>query len=395
MRQVLGWCLPALRPRWRKIALVGVLGLPCLLSCNGPEDKAAPAPEAEAPVVLGPENVMHAETRKLASGPVISGALQARHTAALRAEVGGVVLDVKVEQGQPVKRGELLARINDAGLKEQQIAARLAVRVAESSLEVAQSEEERNAKLARAEIITPRDHERAQLQRENAQAQLSEARARYSLAQEQLGHTLVTAPFAGVVSEQQVNAGDTVTLGSPLLTVVDPTNLRLVAAVPAEFASHLQTGAHVDFRISGHGDRNFTGTIEYINPVVDPATGQVRISVAIPNEGQTLLGGLFAQGRVASETRRALAVPVDAVNLSGTQPSVLRLMNGKVEQVPVELGLSDDVAQWVEVRSGLQEGDTVVMGSARDLATGTSVELSAAPARHEEPAQGSLPPPPR
>ncbi len=346
------------------------------VGCNGQKGEAPTATQAEAPVTLGAENVTRAQVRKLESGPVVSGSLQARRAATLRAEVAGHLLEVKVEQGQPVKRGELLARIDDAALQDQLIASRSAVRVAENALQVARAEEERNAKLAEAGIITQRDFDRIKLAREQAEAQLSEAQARLALTQDQLGRTRITAPFEGVVSERQANAGDVVTPGTPLVTVVDPTSLRLEVSVPAESAGKLQLGTPVDFRVSGYGDQSFSGKIERINPVVDPATGQVRLYVAIPNVEQSLLAGLFAQGRVASESREALAVPLDAVDLRSAVPSVLRVKEGKVEKVSVELGLRDEVAQRVEVRSGLQIGDVVVLGSARDLTEGTPVQLT-------------------
>lgn len=374
---------------YRVGALVSAL-VATLVGCNGQKPEAAAAPQAETPVSLGAENVLRVAQRKLESGPVISGSLQARRAATLRAEVGGALLEVKVEQGQAVKRGELLARIDDAALQDQLIAARSTARVTGNALEVAKAEEERNAKLAEAGVITQRDFDRVKLARQQAEAQVSEAQARLSLIQDQLGRTRISAPFDGAVSERQANAGDVVAPGTPLVTVVDPTSLRLEAAVPAEYASKLQAGTPVDFRVAGYGQQGFTGKIERVNPVVDPATGQVRIYVAIPNGEQALLAGLFAQGRVASETREALAVPLSAVDQRGTSPSVLRVKDGKVERATVELGLRDEVAQQVEIRTGLQAGDVVVLGSAKDLAEGTRVQVAQAPAQ-----QGQGLPPPR
>jgi RND family efflux transporter MFP subunit len=368
--------------------LLGVL-VTVLVGCNGQKAEAPAAPQAQVPVSLGAENVTRVEVRKLESGPVISGSLQARRAATLRAEVSGALLEVKVEQGQPVKRGELLARLDDAALQDQLIAARSTARVTGNALEVAKAEEERNAKLAESGVITQRDFDRVKLARQQAEAQLSEAQARLALTQDQLGRTRISAPFDGAVSERQANAGDIVAPGTPLVTVVDPTSLRLEAAVPAEYAGKLQAGTPVDFRVAGYGDKGFTGKIERVNPVVDPATGQVRIYVAIPNSEQSLLAGLFAQGRVASESREALAIPVGAVDPRSTSPSVLRVKDGKVERVAVELGLRDEVSQRVEVRSGLQAGDVVVLGSARELAEGTRVQVAQAPAQQ---GQGLTPP---
>lgn len=370
-----------------------------MAGCKQGEGEAAPTVE---PVVsLGQENVARVDTRELRSGPGISGTLQARTAAAVRAEVGGTILDIKAEQGQQVKKGQELARIEAATLRDQLIAARTAARTAASALQVARAEEERSAKLAQAGVITQRDLERAQLAVSQAEGQLAEARSRQALAREQVGRSRIVAPFDGVVSERQASAGDVVQPGAPLFTVVDPRTLRLEASVPAARLEQVKAGTQVEFQVTGYGDRSFSGKVERINPVVDPATGQVRIYVAIPNTDLQLLAGLFAQGRVASESRQALAVPVDAVDDSGGQPSVLRVQDERVQRVPVTVGLRDDVAQQVEVRSGLRAGDVVVLGSARDtVGEGSRVKVEpprpeSKPVESEGPGVGGSEAPPR
>jgi RND family efflux transporter MFP subunit len=193
---------------------------------------------------------------------------------------------------------------------------------------------------------------------------------------EQVGRTRIIAPFDGVVSERQASAGDVVQPGAPLLTVVDPRSLELEASVPAGFAGKIEAGTPVDFRLPGDAEHTFSGKIDRINPAVDPSTGQVRIYVTIPNVEQSLLVGLFAQGRVASESLDALALPLEAVDPRTTPPSVMRVRDGRLERVPVTTGLRDDVAQQLEVRSGLQAGDVVVLGSTRELAEGTRVQVT-------------------
>ncbi|MFY1828832.1 efflux RND transporter periplasmic adaptor subunit [Myxococcus fulvus] len=341
---------------------------------KGSEEAAPPAPPV---LTLGQENVARAQASELRSGPGISGTLQARTAAAVRAQVGGTILDLEAQQGQVVKQGQELARIDDATLRDQVIAARTAVATARNALQVAEAEQERSAKLAKAGVITQRDFERAQLSVAQAKGQLAEARSRHALAQEQLGRTRVVAPFAGVVSERQASAGDVVQPGSPLFTVVDPRTLRLEASVPAANLDQVKAQTPVEFRVTGYGNRAFTGQVERINPVVDSNTGQVRIYVAIPNTNLQLLAGLFAEGRVASRSVRALAVPLDAIDDAEAKPSVLRVRDEKVERVSVTLGLRDDVEKRVEVRQGLQEGDMVLLGSARDeVSEGMQVKVA-------------------
>ncbi len=160
--------------------LLVLLGLVVLVGCK--RGGSAPQPQEQAPVELGPEDVVRVEPRELRSGPVLSGTLQARRAATMRAEVQGAVLEMAVEQGQRVKKGQPLARIEALALEDQYLAARTAVQVARNGVEVARVEEARNRKLVDAGVITRRDYERAELARRQAEAQLSEARARMALS---------------------------------------------------------------------------------------------------------------------------------------------------------------------------------------------------------------------
>jgi RND family efflux transporter MFP subunit len=177
-----------------------------------------------------------------------------------------------------------------------------------------------------------------------------------------------------VVSERQADAGDVVQVGTALFTIVDPRSLQLEASVPADHIGRLRVGTPVEFEVSGL-DRRFTGRIARINPVVDPATRQVRIYVEVPNEEQQLAAGLFAEGRVAMDTKRAVAVPLAAVDGRGTTPLLHVLEAGRVKDVPVRLGLRDEVAEMVEVLAGLAAGDTVLLGSAQGITEGSRVRV--------------------
>jgi membrane fusion protein, multidrug efflux system len=165
-----------------------------------------------------------------------------------------------------------------------------------------------------------------------------------------------------------------VQVGAELYTVVDPRRLRLEASVPANEIERLKIGMPVEFTVSGT-DQRVTGRIDRINPVVDPSTRQVRIYASVPNGQQSFTAGLFAEGRVATENKRAVAVPITAVDNRGTSPVVHRLQAGRVVETPVQLGLRDEVAELVEIRSGVAAGDTVLLGSAEGVAPGTRVRV--------------------
>ena len=246
---------------------------------------------------------------------------------------------------------------------------------------VAKRNAERAEKLADGGAMSERDLEQARWSATSAEAGMADAKARLSTAERQLGYTELRAPIAGVVSERHVNPGDVVSTGNPLFTVVDPSSLRLEAQVPVSALGSLQVGTLVPFVVDGYGARSFEGRVTRINPAVDPASRQVRITVALPNESGRLVAGLFAQGRAAVETRSGVVVPVSAVNREGVRATVTRLSGGTVNRVEVELGLEDPALELVEITGGLAAGDTVVTGAARSIQPGTRVRPAAAAER--------------
>jgi membrane fusion protein (multidrug efflux system) len=172
-----------------------------------------------------------------------------------------------------------------------------------------------------------------------------------------------------------VSAGDLATPGGALFTIVDPSSMRLEGSVPSDQISAVRLGMPVTFTVQGYPGREFTGRISRINPVADPTTRQVRILASIPNAGGTLVGGLFAEGRVASETRNGLVVPITAVDQKGFAPTATRVKNGKAEKVSVRLGVEDPASETIEVLSGLAQGDTVLTGGVLGTTPGTTIRV--------------------
>ena len=342
--------------------------------CKGKAEETAITP-ADPLVMIGRENIAVARLAELRSGPAISGTLEPKVDAKLRAEISGPVERTFADEGMQVRRGALLARIDDTSVRDAYLSAKSGVRTAEAALKNAQRNAERASRLAAAGALAERDLETARWNATNAEGALADAQARLATAEKQLGYTQVRASIDGVVSERQVAPGDVVQVGAAMFTLVDLRTLRLEATVPVEEFGRLRPGAAVEFGVSGF-DRQFRGRIERINPAVDPATRQVRIYVNVPNADRSLVAGLFAEGRVATDARRAVAVPLSAVDRRGTAPVIHRLKSGKVDVVSVQLGVTDEAAELVEVSAGLAQGDTVLLGSAQGVTAGTPVRVT-------------------
>lgn len=357
-----------------------ILGLAALatltLSACGKESADASGTPSEVTVQVGPEAMTIAAATVLSSGPILSGSLVAERTAQIRAEVSGSIIQVFMDPGARVTAGTSLAKIDDRAINDMYLSARSGLTAAQTAADIAVRELARAEALSKAGAISDRDVETARRGDLAARTMLDDATARLSNAQKQLDATNVLAPYAGIVSERLVNPGDVVAPGSPLLTIVDPATMRLEAAVPAEQLSQVRVGAPVRFSVTGYPGRTFEGRISSINPSADPQTRQVRLFVRIPNAGNQLVAGLFAEGRVANDSREALTVPELAVDQRGLLPAVLRLKNGRTEKVEVTLGARDEAQERVEIRSGVTAGDTLLVGPALGISPNTPLRIT-------------------
>jgi RND family efflux transporter MFP subunit len=352
-----------------------------LLAACGRGDRGAEKGAEQAPppeIVLGPADTALVVRGPVETGPALSGTLQPEVEATVRAQSAGTVLEALAQPGETVRAGQTIARLDTAALNEALTSARAAVNTARSNLTLVQREEERQRTLATEGIVAVRNAEIAHQQTVAARAQAAQAEAQLSTAREQLGNTRVIAPFTGVVSDKPVNAGDVVQPGTAIYTIVDPSSLELEASVPAEQIAALRPGAPVEFQVNGFPGRAFRGRIDRINPTADPTTRQVRVYAEIPNEGAELVGGLFAEGRITTRSQIGLTVPDTAIDRRMGRPAVVRVHEGKVQRVEVELGIADEQAQRVEIRRGVQEGDVVLLGAAQELTPGTPVRLAPA-----------------
>ncbi|MBL8960851.1 MAG: efflux RND transporter periplasmic adaptor subunit [Gemmatimonadetes bacterium] len=361
-----------------RVAVAGV-ALGAVAACGGPEASAKDATEAATPMTMnvGPENIAVVSRELVSSGPAISGSLAAEREATVRAEVPGPVLQTLADQGSRVARGALLARIDDRTMRDAFLSARGGVNTAQSSLNMAQRELDRFTKLKEAGAISDREFESVRWNHEAAQSQLADAQARLTLAQKQLDDAQVRAPFGGIVSARTANAGDVVSPGAAMFTIIDPSSMRLEGSVPASQLTSVRVGVPVRFRISGYPDRSFEGRVTRVNPEADATTGQVKVMVSIPNARGGLVGGLFAEGRLATDKREGLTAPATAVDMRGLRPAVMRLKGGRVERVEVKVGLKDEESERVEIIEGIALGDTLLVGAAQGISAGTPVKVSA------------------
>jgi RND family efflux transporter MFP subunit len=361
--------------QWRKYVkrTLSVVLLFVALS-PGCKKKAAPV-VADNVVKIGANDFVVAKQQRITTGPTLSGTLSAQTEANVRAEIAGPLLDVKVQEGDRVTKGTLLARINPGAITGQQGAQASAIASLRSNLSLAQRELARQESLFRSGIVAKATVDQARQAVDAARAQLAQAQGQIASTVVQASNATVEAPIDGVVTKRWVSEGDVVQTGATLFTLIDPQTMQLEAAVAADSLQEVQPGTPIEFSIQGLDGKLFTGRIARVNPEADPVTRQIKVFAEIPNANGALASGLFAEGRVRNLSRVGVIVPAAAVDHRMTTPAVTRVRNGVVENFPVVLGVIDDQNDRVEITKGVGPNDVLLVGTAQQLAPGTKVEL--------------------
>jgi membrane fusion protein (multidrug efflux system) len=355
------------------VFLAGVAGCNKGAASGVAQDRAASA----SALLLSPEDLVTLQNSALSSGPVITGSVQPERRADLRAEVSAVVLGVLRENGDPVKKGDLLVRLDPTAIRDSLTSAEASLRAAEQAYEQAERQYQRMVTLRKDGIVSVQQLEDVEIRRNTAQSEREAARTRVVTARQQLERTEVRAPFDGIVSDRQVSAGDTAQIGKELLKVIDPRSLRFEGLVSADSIGEVKTGQRVSFRIHGFAEREFLGTIARVNPTANAMTRQVEVLVNFDDETQRPnVAGLYAEGRIETTRTSALTVPPTALVREGDNAFAWRVSNGTLEKVALRLGDRDPRTGEFVLKSGLAEGDKLIKYPTITLRNGQAVQVS-------------------
>jgi RND family efflux transporter MFP subunit len=350
-----------------------------------------PAPAKPQTVLLvAPEDLLTLRPSQLATGPLISGALQPERKADLRAEVAAVVLQVAKENGESVRTGDLLVRLDDTSIRDSLASAEEAVRASNQGMEQAERQFQRLKTLQAQGMTSMQALEDAEVRRNNAQSDLVAAKARVVAARQQLRRTEVRAPFDGVVSDRKASAGDTAAIGKELVKVIDPRSMRFEGLVSADRMHELKIGQPVSFRVNGFPQGEFKGTVKRLDAAANATTRQVEVVVAFADMSKApRVAGLFAEGRVETGASQALTLAESALVRAGDAAHVWRLTGNKLAKVAVKIGERDARTGEYPVFNGLAAGDRVLRNPNGALVDGQSVEFAAAAAAAAAPASAA------
>ena len=339
-------------------------------------DAAASAKSAAPVAEFLQDDLYIVEPRNLDRVLPLTGSLMPLTEATVKAKVAGELVAVTVREGESVKQGQVLARID---LTEVQ--ARLAARdadVAAAKAQLTWAEKNRNQQKALLDksFISQSAFDNIQSNYDVAVAKLHAAEAERVVARKSQGDAVLVAPFSGIVSLRHAQPGERVSLDAKVVSIVDLSRLQLEASVPPAAIGQVRIGQTMNFRVEGFGEREFAGRIERINPAATAGSRSISVYAVIDNREGLLRGGMFAQGALTlSRVDGALAVPASAVREEIGQTFVYAIEDGLVKKKNVKVG-APDAAGRVQVLDGLAAGDRIVRVNLGSLREGLTARLS-------------------
>lgn len=342
-------------------------------------DAKNPLPaRAAAALEFSAHDVTTVERRDIRQVISLTGTLSPRNQTTVKAKVSAEVREMLVREGEPVRRGQVIARLDPS---EPQ--ARLDEKIADlegGRAQLALAEKNRAMQLALLEkkFISQNAFDSTQSNLQVSEARLRALEAQVTIARKALEDTVVRAPMAGVVAQRLAQPGEKVAIDGKLYTLVDLTELEVEAAVPASDIGAVRIAQDVAFRVEGIEDRLYTGRVARISPATQPGTRSILVYAVLPNRESTLKGGMFAKGQLTVSKRAgALVVPTTAVRDDAGQTYVWRIDAGRLLRTVVQVGLKSESDGVVEIVSGLAAGARVVrsnLGSLRDGAPAKILE---------------------
>lgn len=344
------------------------------------QGKTQPQATVQAPAVMEflPTDVMQVKTGELRQLLPLSGSLRAFNQATVKAKVPGDVREVLVREGEAVKAGQVLIRMDTSDYQARVDQARGALQAARGQLDIATKTRDNNKALLDKAFISKNAFDNAASQYDIARANVESARGALDVAQKALGDTVIRAPISGLVSMRSVQPGEKVSADNRLLDVVDLSQMEMEAAVPASDIMQVALGQEVQVKVEGM-PQPFIGKVARINPATQSGSRSILVYVQIDNPQGALRVGMFGEAQLTmSKKSGVLTVPQSAVQKEADRTFVYAIENSKLVQKPVTLGIqgNDGTGSAAEIVSGLEPGAQIVKANLGALRNGSTVKFA-------------------
>jgi membrane fusion protein (multidrug efflux system) len=307
----------------------------------------------------------------------LTGTLRPVEQTVVKTKVAGELRELAIREGMAVRRGQTVARIDPLEYEVRVRERDAQLKAAGSQLEQARRTLENTRQLKERNFVSQSALDQAQSGWEVATANRDAAAAQLALARKALADTALLAPIGGIVAERFAQPGEKLPVDGRVMSIVDLSRMEIEAPVPAAEVGVVRIGQPVELRIEGVAQRQL-GRIVRIAPATQAGTRSVPVWIALENRDPSVRAGLFAQGDLQVETREGvLAVPQAAIRDAGGRSFVYAIVDGRVVERDVRLGLRDATpgAARVEVLEGLSAGDRIVAANLGALRVGAPARI--------------------
>lgn len=340
--------------------------------------QASPAPlattKAEPVIELAAGDVFTVQSIELSQGVPISGSLKAANSALVKARVAGELQGLTVREGDTVKAGQIIARVDSSEYAARVRQAQETADAAQAQIAIAQRSFDNNKALVDQGFIsrTALDTSLASLQ--SAQANHKAALAALDVAKKSVQDTVLTAPISGIVSQRLAQPGERVGIDARVVEIVDLSRLELEAPLAASDSVQVRVGQTARLKMEGRSEE-IAATVTRINPSASASNRSVLVYLSVASL-PGLRQGLFAQGTLDTVKEIALAVPLSAVRTDKPQPYVQLIQNGRIAHQTVELGARGEAQGMTMVAiKNIASGAMITPASAGNLRENTQVNL--------------------
>lgn len=373
---------PNSRNRWRipviGLVVIGIAGGGWMAYSKNTSAQAQtpgkPGAKKEVVFELAPADVSLVQMREVAVNLPISGSLTPVSQATVRSKVAAEVLETLVQEGMPVRKGQVIARFDGADLRARLTTQEALVDEAKAKLSLAQKNRANTETLLQQKYISQNAFDTMHNGVELAQASLKSAMSQREVAQIAVSDTLIKSPVDGIISKRSVQAGEKVSPDSALFTIVNLAQLILEAQVPSSEIPRIKIGQTVNFNVDGFNGRNFSGKVARVNPAAEAGSRSMLVYIEVANADGALKGGMFAKGNlVLQKTGSYPVMPLSAVRQQAGKDIVYKVVNSQIQQQAVKLGLRNEDEGVVQVLEGLDAGAQVIAAKLDEVKPGSKV----------------------
>jgi membrane fusion protein, multidrug efflux system len=346
------------------------------LSARKAEQAKASAPKPETVLELLASDVVTAQVRELSEGLPISGSLKAANTALVKARVPGELQGLTVREGDVVKAGQTIARVDSSEYQSRVTQAQRSADAAKAQVDIAQRGYDNNKALVNQGFISSTALETSAASLAGAKSTYASAQAAVDVARKSLDDTVLKAPISGIVSQRSAQPGERVGIDARVVEIIDISRLELEATLAASDSVDVRVGQQAALRFEGRSE-SVAAVITRINPSAVAGSRSVLVYLSVAST-EGLRQGLFAQGVLGTAKIQTLSVPLAAVRNDKPVPYVQVVQDGVVSHQSVQVGTQGDAQGTTMVGiKNINAGTQVTMGSAGFIREGTRIKIGA------------------